>query len=53
LLQAEIALVNSRYGFLEDLVAAERTLVFYAFLEPPTDVDALLDQLGQELRLQP
>jgi outer membrane protein TolC len=53
LLDAEIALLNSTYGFLEDLIAAERTLSFNAFLEPPTEVDALLDQLARELGLQP
>jgi outer membrane protein TolC len=53
LLDAEIALTNSLYGFLQDLVAAERAISFYAFLEAPGDVDGLLDQLSQELGLSP
>ena len=45
--------INSIYGFLEDLIAAERAISLYPFLEPPTEVDELLDQLEQELGLQP
>jgi len=53
LLSANLALTNATYGFLEDLVAAERQIAFYAFLEAPSDVEALLNQLEQELGLQP
>jgi outer membrane protein TolC len=53
LLTAELGLANAIYGFLEDLVAAERELSFYAFLEAPAEVDAVVDQLEQELGLQP
>jgi len=53
LLTAELGLANATYGFLGDLVAAERELSFYAFLEPPAEVDALVNQLEQELGLQP
>jgi len=53
LLTAELGLANATYGFLEDLIAAERELSFYAFLEAPAEVDALVDQLEQELGLQP
>jgi outer membrane protein TolC len=53
LLTAELALANATYGFLEDLIVAERTISFYAVLEQPGDVEALLDQLEAELALQP
>jgi len=53
LLTAELSLTNIIYGFLQDLVAAERALSFYAFLEPPADVEALLDSLTRALGLQP
>jgi outer membrane protein TolC len=53
LLTAELNLVNTSYGFLEDLVAAERQIAFYAFLEPPSEVEALLDELEQELGTRP
>ena len=53
LLDGELALVTATIGFLEDLIAAERAISFYAFLESSSDVDALLSQLEQELGLQP
>ncbi len=53
LLTADLSVANAIIGFLEDLVAAERALSFYAFLEPAADVDALLTQLESELALQP
>jgi outer membrane protein len=53
LLDANLALTNATYGFLEDLVTAERQIAFYAFLEAPADVEALLNQVEQELGLQP
>jgi outer membrane protein TolC len=52
-LSAELALTNTLYGFLEDLVAAEREISFYAFLEAPADVEAVLNDLEQELSFQP
>ena len=53
LLSAEISLVNATYGFLTDLIAAEQTLSTYPFLQPPAEVEELLDQLTDELALQP
>ena len=53
LLDANLALASATYGFLEDLVAAERAVAFYAFLETPSDVAAQLSQVEQELGLQP
>ncbi len=53
LLTAELTLANATYGFLEGLVAAEREISFYAFLEAPADVEALLNELTRELGLQP
>jgi outer membrane protein TolC len=53
LLTAELGLADATYGFLGDLIAAERELSYYAFLEPPAEVDALLNQLEQELGRQP
>jgi outer membrane protein TolC len=53
LLTAELALNDANYGFLADLVAAERTISFYAFLEPRDDVEALLAPLADELQRAP
>jgi outer membrane protein TolC len=53
LLTAELGLADATYGFLEDLVTAERELSYYAFLEAPAEVDALLIQLEHALGLQP
>jgi len=53
LLTAELSLTDARYGFLRDLIAAERTISFYASLEPPAEVEALVNDLGRELGLQP
>ncbi len=53
LLTAELGLTNARYRFLEDLVAAERELSFYAFLEAPADVDELLNELVRVLGVAP
>jgi outer membrane protein len=53
LLEAELGIANATYDFLEDLVAAERQLSFYPFLEDPADVDTLLTQLEQELGVRP
>jgi outer membrane protein len=52
-LDADLAMVNSTYGFLEDLIAAERMISFYPFREPPDEVEALLNQLALELALRP
>ena len=53
LLSAELGLVNATYGFLQDLLAAERQISFYAFLEAPAEVDALVGQLEQDLGIGP
>jgi outer membrane protein TolC len=53
LLASELDLANATYDFLEDLVAAERGISLYPFLEAPGDVESLLRQLEQELALQP
>ena len=53
LLSAELALNDANFGFLADLVAAERTISFYAFLEPRDDVEALLTPLADELQRAP
>jgi outer membrane protein TolC len=53
ILAARLTLNNATYGFLEDLVAAERSISFYAFIHDPGDVKSILDGLAQELRLHP
>jgi outer membrane protein TolC len=53
LLDADLALNNAVYGFLEDLVAAERAISFYSFLQPRPNVEAMVDGLLQEIRLHP
>jgi outer membrane protein TolC len=53
LLEGQLSVVNATYDFLEDLVAAEREISFYAYLEPPVEVRALLDDLERELARAP
>ena len=53
LLTGELAATNALYGFLEDLVSAERQLAFFPFLEPAGNVASLLDGVRKELGLQP
>jgi outer membrane protein len=53
LLEAHLTLNNASYGFLEDLVAAERAISFYAFIHEPGDEKAILDGIALELRLHP
>jgi outer membrane protein TolC len=48
LLAAKLALANATYGFLTDLIAAERAISFYAFLEPTAEVESLLRDLERE-----
>jgi outer membrane protein TolC len=50
LLDAELAEVNALYDFHEDLVTAEKEIALYPFLEPPAEVEALLDGVERELR---
>ena len=52
LLAAELAVNDATYTFLADLIAAERAISFYAFLEAPSDVEALLDGVARELGLR-
>ncbi len=44
LLTAELTLTNARYRFLEDLVAAEREISLYAFVEAPADVEGAAER---------
>ena len=53
LLDAELALNDATYGFLQDLIAAERAISFYPFLEAPSEVQALLDGVARELGMRP
>ena len=53
LLAAHLTLNNATYGFLEDRVAAECAISFYAFIQELGDVKAILDGIAQELRLHP
>jgi outer membrane protein TolC len=53
LLDADLAVANALYKFLEDLIAAERQIAFYPFLESEFEVAELLSRMEQALRLQP
>ena len=53
LLDGELAYANALFRFLESLVAAERQISLYPFLEAPAEVDALLNRLEQQLGIQP
>jgi len=45
LLDAELALADSTYGFLDDVMVLERTIAFYPFLEPPDEEEAMIQGL--------
>ncbi len=46
-------MTDAHYDFLEDLIAAERAISLYPFIEPNEEVNALLDGLERELARQP
>lgn len=48
-LDAELGAIEALYDFHEDLVAAERELALYPFLEPPADVEQILDGVERAL----
>jgi outer membrane protein TolC len=50
LLDADLAVANALYKFLEDLIAAERQIAFYPFLEPESEVAELLSRLERALQ---
>jgi outer membrane protein TolC len=50
LLNAELAVVDALYEFLEDLIDAEQQISFYPFLEPESEVAELLSRLEQALQ---
>lgn len=53
LLEGELSFANATYDFLEDLIAAEREISFYAYLESPENVDELLADLEREITSEP
>ena len=52
-LSAELSMANATYDFLEDLIAAQRQISFYAYLEARAEVDALLNELELNVAPQP
>jgi outer membrane protein len=53
LLAGELSHVNALYTFLESVIAVERQISLYPFLEDPAEVDALYRQLEQQLTTPP
>ena len=53
LLDANEAVANARYDFLEALIEAEEQMALYPFLEPKPEMTALLDRVERELDAQP
>lgn len=52
-LSADLSMANATYDFLEDLIAAERQISFYAYLESPADTEGLLKELELALGRPP
>jgi len=52
-LSADLSMANATYDFLEDLIAAERQISFYAYLESPADTEGLLNELELTLGRPP
>jgi outer membrane protein TolC len=50
LLHADQAVTDALYDFLQDLIAAERELALYPFLEPPAEMAELLSRLERQLQ---
>jgi outer membrane protein len=53
LLSANLAVANSIYGFLEAVIDAEKEMALYPFLEPETEMTALLDRIERQLQAKP
>jgi outer membrane protein len=53
LLTADLAAANAHYGFLEDLIAAERQIALFPFLETVGDMESLVDDIAQALAVRP
>jgi len=53
LLTAELSLNDATFGFLQDLVAAERAISFYSFVHESEDAQGIIDGIARELQLQP
>ncbi len=53
LLSAKQAVVDAFYDFFEDLLAAERQISLYPFLEPEPEMTELKDRFEQQLQRQP
>ncbi len=50
LLNAQLSVTSALYGFLGDLISAERQLAFFPFLEPEAEVEELLDRIEGQLQ---
>jgi outer membrane protein TolC len=53
LLNANLAVTNSIYGFLEALIDAEKEMALYPFLESESEMTALLDRIERQLQAKP
>jgi len=53
LLTADLAAANAHYAFLEDLIAAERQIALFPFLETAGDMEPLVDDIARALALRP
>jgi outer membrane protein TolC len=53
LLSANQAVTNAIYNFLEAVIAAERQMALYPFLEPEPEMAQLLNGLEEDLKSQP
>jgi len=53
LLNANLAVADSVYAFLEAVIDAEKQLALYPFLEPEAEMTALLDRIERQLQVKP
>jgi outer membrane protein len=53
LLNANLAVADSIYAFLEAVVDAEKQLALYPFLEPEAEMTALLDRIERQVQSKP
>lgn len=53
LLGAQLTLIDAIYGFFGDLLAAERSISFFAFIQEESEVDGIVDEIAQQLKSRP
>lgn len=46
-------MTNARYDLLEDIIAAEKALAFFPFIEPEAEVRTWMSNLERDVQIEP